>query len=169
MDFPLHAELGLMALFTRLAFVAVLLAVALAGKDRAWQRGTIGDMHSDRASVVTGSPSAYVSPENGSVSTLSAKTKTIHNEVKTTELMIIGSFYSYVVTRSGSRTLNVKPGVVIASAMKSASHVGRFIIGDTTRFAQQKNNLYVIDADGQECKLEIIRRERLSAQIRPGE
>jgi hypothetical protein len=36
----------------------------------------------------------------------------------------------------------------------------RLIVGDDIKYAQDKRALYVVDADGKECKLEIVRQER---------
>jgi hypothetical protein len=36
----------------------------------------------------------------------------------------------------------------------------RYIVGDEIKYAQEKSILYVIDADGHECKVQIMKQER---------
>ena len=48
-------------------------------------------------------------------------------------------------------------GSAIASLMH---HSCRFVIGDYVRYAQDRGKLFVIGADGTECKFDIVRQER---------
>ena len=52
----------------------------------------------------------------------------------------------------------------IAAGRDKAHHACRLIVNDTVRFYQEKKILHVIDADGEECKLEIFVQARLTTQ-----
>jgi len=86
-------------------------------------------------------------------------TTTVHRVTVTTNSFIIaGADYVYTVldsTRKGSGLLT--------NAIANRKHGCRFIIGDQAKYAQEKKYLYVLDADGKECKLDITRHERASA------
>jgi hypothetical protein len=89
-------------------------------------------------------------------------TRITHMNISDTELLIHCNEYDYVVERQTSRTWDGKPGLVLASAIASLKqHSCRFVVGDDVRYAQNKRKLYVVDADGRECKLDIVRQERL--------
>jgi hypothetical protein len=38
------------------------------------------------------------------------------------------------------------------------------MVNDKIKYAQEKRKLYVMDADGKECKLDILRQERLAVK-----
>ena len=50
---------------------------------------------------------------------------------------------------------------MLTNAIANRKHGCRFIIGDQAKYAQEKNYLYVLDADGKECTLDITRQERV--------
>jgi hypothetical protein len=127
-----------MTMRTTLVVVGVLaltLAAAVA-KDHAWQIGKIADLQADQQ------------PTTGKV--LNRVT------VKESEVRITGKEYEYLVYDSTS------PETGLASrAVANRKHGCRFIVNDDVKYVQTKNKLYVIDADGKECKLDILRQERL--------
>jgi hypothetical protein len=55
-------------------------------------------------------------------------------------------------------------GSLIGAAVAHAAnhnHDCRFIVGDPIRYQPDKKTMQVIDADGKECKMEIVRQERV--------
>ncbi len=50
---------------------------------------------------------------------------------------------------------------ITSHAIAKRKHGCRFIVGDEVKFWQEKAVLHVVDADGKECKLDILRQERL--------
>jgi hypothetical protein len=113
--------------------------------------------HEESGSITTGT----ISPDYGGGSTLTASTRTTHWDIRETELLIVGGQFTYVVDKRTSRTWDGKPAWVLGSAIASATHHGcRFVVEDYVRFSQDKGKLFVIDADGNECKFDIVRQER---------
>jgi len=39
-------------------------------------------------------------------------------------------------------------------------HGCRFVVGDDVKYSQERGDLWVLDADGKECKEPILRQER---------
>jgi hypothetical protein len=50
------------------------------------------------------------------------------------------------------------------SSRKLGSCPCQFIFGDDVRYVQEKSKLYVLDADAQGCKLDILRQKRLATK-----
>ena len=76
------------------------------------------------------------------------------------QLSLMGDEYSYVIedTRTeGSTSL----GGLAARAIANKHHGCRFIVGSDVKYWQEKFTLHVIDADGKECKVEVLRQEQL--------
>jgi hypothetical protein len=116
--------------------IALIVCLNAASKDRQWQIGRIVDLQADQQ------------PTTGKV--LNRVT------VKESEVRITGKEYEYLVYDSTS------PETGLASrAVANRKHGCRFIVNDDVKYVQTKNKLYVIDADGKECKLDILRQERL--------
>jgi TonB family protein len=73
-------------------------------------------------------------------------------------LAIVGEDYAYVIvdtTREGGDTLTA-----IGNIIASRHHGCRFVVGEDVQYSQEKGTLFVIDADGKECKATILRQER---------
>ena len=87
-----------------------------------------------------------------------ATTVVRHVEVDTNNLIVVGTDYIYTVqdsTRHGGGLLTT-----VLAALANRKRGCRFIVGDEIKYAQDKRSLYVLDADGKECKLDIVRQER---------
>lgn len=143
---------------------------AFAAKDRNWNVGKVLDSQSARTYVQTGasttaSTTATVSPDYGSGSTVNAHTDSetkIHEiAIQDTQLLIVGKEYAYVVNDSVSKSLGLPTHGIVTRAIMNRKHGCRFVIGDDVRYSQDKSKLYVLDADGKECKLDILRQQRL--------
>jgi hypothetical protein len=81
--------------------------------------------------------------------------------IRDTQLLIVTDAFAYVVedtrTQSGFSTVH---GAII-HAVSGRHHGCRFVVGDSVKFYQDKAILHVIDADGKECKTEVLRQEQL--------
>jgi hypothetical protein len=78
-------------------------------------------------------------------------------------LIVVGVDYLYTVQDSRRHDLP------LTSVMANREHGCRFIVGDEVKYAQEnrdKRHLYVLDADGKECKLDIVRQERREASAK---
>jgi hypothetical protein len=73
--------------------------------------------------------------------------------VQTNELLIEGDDYSYVVQDSRR-----KGGPILATALANRKHGCRFVVGEDIKYAQEKGDLWVLDADGKECKISILKQ-----------
>lgn len=77
--------------------------------------------------------------------------------IQDNQLVILGEGFAYIVedTRvSGGSHL-------LAHAWANRHHGCRFIVGDDVRYWQDKAVLHVLDADAKECKVDVLRQERL--------
>jgi hypothetical protein len=77
------------------------------------------------------------------------------------QIVIAGEGFTYIVEDS-----QVNPAVGIIGAIASdhprtapARPAFRFVVGAEVKYSQQKSRLLVIDADGKQCKLPIVRQE----------
>jgi hypothetical protein len=127
--------------------VLVLATLLIAGKQQPeWQTGKIAD---------ASSVSSYIQ-------TSTNRPTTIHDA----QVVIIGSEYAYVINDSTSRSPLIGGGQSpVVRAIANRGKGCRYIVGDPIKYWQEKDKLHVRDADGKECKLDIIRQERLSAQL----
>jgi hypothetical protein len=137
-----------------LAFCAILCAEK---KPPEWKIGKVLDSEKAKNTAIVGSSSQTTGDTNSS----STETKTRTVEVRTTQVLIVGDEYAYVVndTRNGGGNGGLYSA--IGHAVANRKHGCRYIIGDTVRYYQDKGTLHVIDADKKECKTEIMRQERL--------
>jgi hypothetical protein len=120
----------------RAIFAAVTLsAVCLAAQPhRNWQAGRV---ISFKTTAETDEHSG--SGQGGLLTTIIAKRSTT---VTATQAVINGGDYSYVV-------------------LDHRKHPCRFIEGDDVQYERQKSKLDLLDADGKECRLDIVHQARL--------
>ena len=153
-----------------LALIIASVVCAFSAKDRNWNVGKVLDSQSARTYVQTGasttaSTRATVSPSYGAGSTVNAHTDSeteIHEmAIQDTQLLIVGKEYAYVVNDSVSKSVGLPTHGVITREIMNRKHGCRFVIGDDVRYSQDKSKLYVLDADRKECKLDIVRQQRL--------
>jgi len=129
---------GFVHTLRRVIFVAALLGMAsfAASHGRQWQIGKILDAQ--------GSHSPRTGPPLNSVT------------IKSTQLRIVGEDYEYLV----DDTTSAQSGLLTRS-IANRKRGCRFVVGDEVKYAQEKDKMYVLDADGKECKLDILRQERV--------
>jgi hypothetical protein len=75
--------------------------------------------------------------------------------VQTNELMIVADKYFYVIRDTRSYI----PGALLRNALANRKHGCRFIVGEDIKYAQEKGYLWVLDPDGKECKIPILRQQ----------
>ena len=92
--------------------------------------------------------------------TTSANTRVRNVTVKTNTLIILGDDYAYTIEDTTQRTDSLRAGSLLGTALANRRHGCRFIVGEEVRYSQEKDHLYVLDADGKECRLDILKQER---------
>ncbi len=145
-------------------------------KDRDWKVGRVQDSTSSKSTLTTGATSTTNTSGTGSATTsgtavggsLNATTNassrsqqttdtTIqHMTIRETELLVIGADYAYVIEDPFATH-----GPLITRAVMNHKHGCRFIIGEDIKYVQDKGKLIVLDPDGKECKLDIVKQERV--------
>jgi hypothetical protein len=80
--------------------------------------------------------------------------------IRDTDLMILGDEFAYVIEDSRVSGKTSLVGLT-ERAISNRHHGCRFIVGDDVKFYQEKAVLHILDADGKECKAEVLRQERL--------
>ena len=119
-------------------FLAIaLLSIGWAAKDRNWQIGKIADLQADQ----------QPSPGKGVLN------RSVNRE---SEVRIVGEIYEYIAYDSTTADAGL-----LGRTLANRKHGCRFIVNDEVKYSQEKKTLYVLDADGKECKLDILRQERL--------
>lgn len=78
--------------------------------------------------------------------------------VQTDQLLLVADDYYYVVADTRERSQNL--GRALATKLTERHHGCRFIVGETVKYAQDKGDLYVLDVDGKECKVAIVRQQK---------
>jgi len=76
--------------------------------------------------------------------------------VQTNELLIVTHRYLYVI----EDTRTYAPGFLI-NALANRKRGCRFVVGEDIKYAQEKGYLWVLDPDGKECKVPIMRQQVL--------
>lgn len=114
----------------------VLVSCATAGDKHNWQTGTVVSFDTKTKYV------EHHGEGHGLLTTMIANRTT---SMADTQTVISGREYRY-------RVIDRK------------KHFCRFIVGDDVKYEQKKSKLYVLDADGKQCTLEIVRQERIPQQ-----
>jgi len=122
--------------FLLLTLCCVSISIA---KDHEWQIGKVADLQADRQPT-TGKPLNHVT-------------------VKEAQVRIVGKDYEYLAYDGTSAQSGL-----LTRGIANRKHGCRFIVNDDVKYAQEKSALYVIDADGKECKLDVLRQERIPAK-----
>lgn len=80
--------------------------------------------------------------------------------IRDNDLMLLSDDFAYVIedTRVSGRTSLVG---LTERAISNRHHGCHFIVGDDVKYWQEKLVLHVVDADGKQCKVEVLRQERL--------
>lgn len=145
-----------------------LLSLPLAAASPVWEVGKVLDASQMKSTVETGGTINATSTTVGSVAQSTGRVDTQSTTVTTTNLVILGSAYAYTISDTRAQdSLVPHAGMVhtaIIQAVGNRHHGCRFVVNDDVRFYQDKNTLHVIDADGKECKTDIIRQERVPTE-----
>jgi hypothetical protein len=155
--------------FLCLAMVAPALAAKKKPKPpRDWLVGKVLDSTTGRHREVTGAHTTQtttgtISPDHDAGADVNTRTDSSTevevSDYRTTKVIIDGEQFLYTVFDS----VQAEPFPSIALAVTKLANRGhgcRFIMGDDIKYSQDKARLYVIDADGKECKTRIVKQER---------
>ncbi len=161
---------------------------ALFAADHNWSVGQVLDANATRNIVQTGTTfqahtfGTATATTNGSVSnytgtsTLNATTEAsgqsttlgaeqVHHTVfQDNQIVIRGGEYIYAVDDLSLKAVGIPTQGLLARAIANRKHGCRMVVGDSIQYEQAKNKLFVQDADGKVCKLDIVRQERITAQ-----
>jgi hypothetical protein len=141
-----------------LLFMAPILL--LGAKNQDWKSGKVLDSATAKTYVQNGTTTSTATA-SGNSATASTQTTIQTMTIRDTQLLIVSDEFAYLVedtrTQSGFSTVH---GAII-QAVAGRHHGCRFIVGDSVKFYQEKADLHIIDADGKECKTEVLRQERL--------
>jgi hypothetical protein len=142
-----------------MAILVVLLAVGAvvyAAKGRTWSAGVTTDAATTRTFIETG-----VTAQAGNAGTTTWVAAQLHGvTIQDTQLSIRSDEFLFIVTDTTekSHSLYGIAGRAIANHKRGC----RIIINDPIMFSPQGSTLYVIDADGKECKLDLLRQTRIA-------
>jgi len=137
--------------------------LCLAAKsERDWKVGKVLDSSRSQESYVTGSVtnaqgSGTATGTNTTVQARGSSTgiTTVHRvTINSNQLLVQGADYFYVIEDSQQK------GGGLKGAIANRHHGCRFIVGEDVKYAQEKGDLWIIDADGKECKVPIVRQEK---------
>jgi hypothetical protein len=158
----------------------MLLASAFAGhKDRDWKTAHVLDSTVSLQRYVTGATTQTngssttfgeanatavtaggFTTANGTsaATTTGSSTSTTRLEsvtIQASELVLVSDGFLYIVQDERRRG-----GPLLETMIANHRHGCRFVVGDDVKYAQEKGSLWVLDADGKECKVAILRQER---------
>ena len=149
-----------------------LAAIAFAAKkERIWKTGHVLDSNSNLSSYVSGSVTSTSGSSTGTLSTTTAGSSTSgittsngqssssttiqRITVQPTELLLVGEGYLYFIHDQRMRS-----GPLLPKVIANYKHGCRFVVGEDIKYSQEKGDLWVIDADGKECRTIILRQEK---------
>ncbi len=167
----------------------ILTVATSVAKDRDWQVGRVLDSAMSRTVYDTGTvtrtsgtATAYGSATantTGSATTIgnattlhsstdtsgmaTARTESVSSTaiqrvaVQTNELYIVTHKYLYVI----EDTRRYGTGGLLVNALANRKHGCRFVVGEDIKYVQEKGYLWVLDPDGKECKISIVRQQVL--------
>jgi len=142
--------------------VLVSLAVYVDAADtRDWKMGRVLDSTAAKTYVVSSATTTDTEAGTG-------ETQVRNMAIQTTQLVIVGNQYAYLIDDSVQKAVGLDLQGSLRRAIANRKHGCRYIVGDSIQYAQEKSSLYVRDADGKECKLDIVRQERLQTpEVQP--
>lgn len=128
-----------------------------AADKRDWKTGKVLDSQAAKTYVVSGASSNDWAGNGTEI-------QVRHMAIQSTQLVILGAEYSFVIDDSVEKAVGLQVQGSLTRALANRKHGCRYIVGNAIQYAQEKNSLYVRDVDGKECKLDIVRQERLQVQ-----
>jgi hypothetical protein len=123
---------------TVIALILISTPLVQAKKERDWKIGKVADSKIVEIGSQTTQPRQVYGPFN-------IPHPEVTTTLTTTELYIVGPEYAYTVQDMKTRRC-------------------RYIVGDEIKYAQDKSILYLIDADGHECKAQVMKQERQNSE-----
>jgi hypothetical protein len=84
-----------------------------------------------------------------------------HEVFQENQIVIQGVQYLYTVDDLTKKATDFLQQGALARAIANRKHGCRMIIGDPVLYEQAKDKLFVQDADGKVCKMDIVRQERI--------
>jgi hypothetical protein len=161
------------------AILGLALGAHCSAKDNkpVWNMGKILDSAMSRTYVTTGASTqssatttgTAVAVSSGSTTTVSGvattnqtAATTVHHEViQDTQLLLVGLQYEYVIDDPVLKSVGNPVQGSLGRAIANRGHGCRFVIGEDALYWQEGPKLHVLDADGKECKLDIVRQTRI--------
>jgi len=131
---------------------------ANANKGADWITGKILDSNAVRT-YVDSSATANITATSSTTSVGQARIRTM--AIQETQLLVAGKEYAYLINDPVAKPVGLRTHGIVTRKIMNHGHGCRFIVGDDIKYYQDKSTLHVIDADGKECKLDILRQERL--------
>jgi len=132
----------------RSTVLLIIASLTLAAADHhVWHTGRVVDTQASKSSAYSGASTDSWIP--GSTTTTIQRTT-----IRDTDVTIVGTEYMYVAEDSDATT----PGTI---KVLNRKHGCQYIIGEDIRYVQEKSKLLVLDANGKQCKLDIVRQERV--------
>ncbi len=170
----------------QISFLLVCAGVSTFAADHNWSVGQVLDANATRNIVQTGTTfqantyGTATAFTNGSVSrnydgsaTVNATTQVSgqsttvggaqmhHTVFQDNHVLIKGDDYVYAVDDLSLKAVGMPTYGIVGRAIANRKHGCRMVVGDPIRYEQAKNKLFVQDADGKVCKLDIVRQERV--------
>jgi hypothetical protein len=103
---------------------------------------------------------SFQATSTGTVNAQSSRTTSLqYVTVQTNELLLVGDRYFYIIADSTQRG-NTLLAYAVTNRLVNRKHGCRFIVGEETMYSQEKGKLHIIDVDGKECNVPIIRQEK---------
>ena len=84
-----------------------------------------------------------------------------HTVFQENHVLIKGDDYVYAVDDLSLKAVGMPAYGIVGRAIANRKHGCRMVVGDPIQYEQAKNKLFVQDADGKVCKLDIVRQERV--------
>jgi hypothetical protein len=134
-------------------------SLALAADKHHWKAGRVLDSEAVNA-YLQGASTTFSQPSAGA----SPQTPTQHMELKSSELLILGDEYAYVIEERVEK--GEQEGTFyydkFGRPIRNGKHGCSYVVNDWISYAQEGGNkLYVNDVHGKTCKLDIVRQARL--------
>ncbi len=143
-----------------------------------WNTGKVLDSAMSRTYVTTGAStqssatttgtamavsSGPTTTASGVATTNQTATTTVHHAViQDTQLLIVGLPYEYVIDDPVLKSVGNPVHGSLGRAIANRGHGCRFVIGEDALYWQEGPKLHVLDADGKQCKLDIVRQTRIN-------
>ncbi len=120
--------------------------------------------HATLAHDYLGIPTVDATSETSAQSQTLGSTHTHQTVFQDNQVVIEGQDYVYVLDDLTLKPVGLPTRGLVTRAIANHKHGCRFVVGDEVKYEQEKGKLTLLDADGKECKLDILRQERRTDQ-----